>query len=159
MATTMTTRNKRVDFAIPKDAERSRCRYCLATIYWATEVYRGPLHGASAIKVAGVVRMESHVGHCPQRSRALGAAKSQCCPGRGCKERIEVGDRTPILCSVCWGLLPDSIRSWVSRESRRSPRTPAYGVAMDHARRIVGQLRDRRYPRPAPSLFPGAEYG
>lgn len=153
----------RVDFAIGPEARRARCRYCLQTIYWAPDVHRGPLHAASAIKNGdGEVRMESHVAHCAQRETALAKAKTQACPGRGCKKRIELGDAAPLLCPTCWELLPDTIRGWVVREGRRSPRTKAFDEAVDHARRIVGRIRERvaaGRPRPAPTLFPGVEYG
>lgn len=150
----------RIDFTVPHDAQRGRCRYCLVTIYWARTVHNAPLDAASAVTVDGVVRMESHVAHCPNRARALANAKTQPCPGRGCRERIESGEDAPIMCPTCWELLPETIRTWVSREGRKLPRGRAFAEAVYHARKIAGRLRTRaNRPPPQPTLFPGIEYG
>ena len=150
--------NRRVDFAVPHDARRSRCRYCLATVYWAIAIHRGPLHAATAIRNgAGETRMESHVAHCPQRSTALARAKSKPCPGGGCGERIEAGDCAPVVCPTCWTMLPDPIRAWVSREGRRKPRTEAFDEAVTNAVRLVG-VRRKRQAGSQRTLFPASQY-
>lgn len=101
--------------------------------------------------------MESHVAHCPKRLTALAQAKTQPCPGKGCRERIVGGDAAPVLCPTCWALLPPTISAWVAREASRKPRTPDYLEAVAHARKVVGTIR--AHPRPAATLFPGVEYG
>lgn len=154
----------RVDFAVPESARRDRCRYCLATIYWAPEVHRGPLHAATAVRRDGETRMESHVAHCPKRERALAAAKTTACPVRGCDERIENGTAAPILCPRCWARLPEEIRSWIASEAALRPRRKAFLEAVEHGRKIAAHRLEAergRAPTPPatqPVLFPGAEW-